>query len=271
MLPFLVAFLSSASAATLFLQRSGPDGFNLTTPQNSAVYWYLEESADLDHFAAFSMALGDADTTWNLTIDPLVPRRFFVSTGISVYAPRDTDGDYIDDIYELRHHFLNPLDPGDALLLNGSGITYLQEYRLFFGLGSAPPQIYSREVSAFNFGAPMDSAISREVAVFNFGAPAFGTEAHSREISVFNGQGGPAQGGIPEVYSREVSAYNFGAPPFSTEAISRELSVFNGQGGPALGGIPEIYSREVSVFNLGAPVTSLEAISREVSVFNDIQ
>jgi hypothetical protein len=90
-------------------------------------------------------------------------------------------------------------------------------------------------------------------------------------MTVFNGQGGPAQGEIPEVYSREVSAYNFGAPPFSVEAHSREVTLFNGDGGPAQGGIPEVYSREVSAYNDGASVHSIEAISREVSIFNDIQ
>ena len=46
-------------------------------------------------------------------------------------------------------------------------------------------------------------------------------------MTVFNGQGGSAQGDIPEIYSREVSIYNDGAPVFTIEAISREVSVFN--------------------------------------------
>lgn len=267
----LFAFLlSPLAAATLSLDKT-PSGFTLTTPQNSAVYYYLQQSTDLQTFYPFSMALGDTATQWSMAYEAQYPSRFFTALGISVYAPRDTDGDYIDDIYELRHPFLDPLNPNDALaLIPSKSITYLDEYRQIYGLSAAAPQIYSREVSAFNFGAAYESAVSREITAFNFGAPVFSVEAHSREMTVFNGAGGPAQGEIPEVYSREISAYNFGAPPFSLEAHSREITVFNGDGGPAQGEIPEIYSREVSLYNDGAPVHTIEAISREVSLFNDI-
>lgn len=260
-----------AAAATLSLE-SEPGGFTLSTPQNSAVYYYLQQSTDLQTFHPFSMALGDTASEWPMTYEVQYPSRFFTALGISVYAPRDTDGDYIDDIYELRHPFLDPLNANDArMTVPGTSLTYLEQYRQIFGLSSAPPQIYSREVSAFNFGTAYESAVSREITAFNFGAAIFSVEAHSREVSLFNGQGGPAQGEVPEVYSREVSAYNFGSPPFSVEAHSREMTVFNGAGGPAQGDIPEIYSREVSAYNDGAPIHSIESISREVSIFNDIQ
>ncbi len=263
---------AATQAATLLLDRTGPDTLELRTEQNSAVYYYLEQSPDLLSFAPFSMALGDAPSVWPLTLDPAVPSRFFRATGISVFAPNDTDGDYIDDLYELRHPLLDPLNPHDANLPDpeGGGLTFLQVYRQRFGLGDDPPQVYSREVSAFNFGAPLEAAISREVVLFNFGAPLHTLEAISREITLFNGKGGPAPGDIPEVYSREITAYNFGSPPQPGEVLSRELTIFNGEGGPAPGNIPEVYSREVTTFNFGSPIASLEALSRELSVFNDI-
>ncbi len=268
----LLMSAAAAHASTLLLERTGPDALELRTEQNSAIYYYLEQSSDLLSFGPFSMALGDAPAVWPLTVDPAFPYLFFRATGISVFAPNDTDGDYIDDLYELRHPLLDPLNPADADLPDpeGGGLTFLQVYRQRFGLGDEPPQVYSREVSAFNFGAPLEAALSREVVLFNFGAPHYAIEALSREITLFNGEGGPAPGDIPEVYSREMTAYNFGSPPQPGEVLSRELTVFNGDGGPSSAGIPEVYSREITTFNFGSPIASLEAISRELSVFNDI-
>ena len=49
-----------------------------------------------------------------------------------ITAPLDTDGDQIDDVYELRHRpLLDPLNPGDAALdPDRDGKTTLEEYRL---------------------------------------------------------------------------------------------------------------------------------------------
>lgn len=273
MILLILAGNSSSVAVTLLIEKTGAATFNLLTPQNSAIYYFLEDSMDMETFDPFSMALGDTASVWQLTVTAELPARFFRATGISVFAPNDMDGDGIDDIYELRHPHLDPLNPHDAQMLDpeGDGLTYLQVYRQRFGLGSNPPQIYSREVTSFNFGVPLEAALSREVGLFNFGAPLFSMEARSRELSVFNGEGGAGIGGIPVIHSREVSAYNFGESPHSGELLSREMSVFNGAGGPAMDSIPQAYSRELTAFNLGSPPQSGEVISRELSVFNDIE
>lgn len=206
---------SSLVAATLMIEKTGADTFDLQTPQNSAVYYYLEDSIDLVDFDPFSMALGDTASVWEMTVTPEFPSRFFRATGISVFAPNDIDGDGIDDMYELRHPHLDPLNPHDAQMPDpeGGGLTFLQVYRQRFGLSGNPAQVYSREITSFNYGAPREAALSREVALFNFGAPLFTLEARSRELTVFNGEGGPAINGIPVIHSREISAYNFGVPP----------------------------------------------------------
>ena len=260
-----------AEAATISVSSQPiPGGLRLTATEEVSSYFILQSSATLTGLAPRAMDMGAGGAIWDVTTTG-VARQFFNVRQVSVYAPEDTDGDYIDDIYEIQHPVLNPLSATDALLIvPGKSISYLQEYRQLYGLGDDPPQVYSREVSAFNHGAPYEAALSREVTAFNFGSPLFSTEALSREVTLFNGQGGPAQGNIPEVYTREVSLFNFGAPLFSTEVLSREVTLFNGQGGPAQGGIPQVYSREVSTFNFGAPIFTVEAISREVSVFNNI-
>jgi hypothetical protein len=44
-------------------------------------------------------------------------------------APADTDGDGIDDVYELTYAFLDPLDAGDAAAdQDGDGMSNLTEY-----------------------------------------------------------------------------------------------------------------------------------------------
>jgi hypothetical protein len=261
----------AAQAATITLSSQPiPGGLRLTATEEVSSYFILQSSASLTGLLPRAMDMGAGGAIWDVTTAG-VSRQFFNVRQVSAYAPEDSDGDYIDDVYEIQHPFLNPLSATDALLIvPGKSITYLQEYRQLYGLGDDPPQVYSREVSTFNFGAPYEAAISREVTAFNFGSPLFTVEALSREVTLFNGEGGPAQGGIPEVYTREVSLFNFGAPLYTTEVLSREVSLFNGEGGPAQGSIPELYSREVSTFNFGAPVFTVEAISREVSVFNNI-
>ncbi len=265
---FIVTAHNPATAATITLSPQPiPGGYRLTASEEVSSYFVLQSSANLHTFGPIAMDMGAGGAVWDVA--GAAARGFWNVRQISVYAPEDTDGDYIDDIYEIQHPVLNPLNAADAaLIVPGRSISYLQEYRALFGLGEDPPQVYSREVSSFNFGAPMEAALSREISAFNFGG-SNSIEAVSKEVSLFNGQGGPAQGDIPEVYSRELSLFNFDAPPFSVEAVSKELSVFNGEGGPAQGGIPEVYTREVSAFNFGAPVFSVEAISREVSVFNN--
>ncbi len=268
LLPLVAAAPLRADPPPIPYTLTVQDGvFQFTLQQSSAMYFALERTPDLvQPFAKRKLALGTPGPVLQDTPATGAAQAFFRLKGIPNYAPDDSDGDGIDDIWELEHG-LNPLDPADANLPSTTvgGMTNLQVYRAQFGFSSAKPQFYSREVSAFNFGA-LISTPSREVSVFNFGAQFTSVEAISREVSVFNGQMPPVAD-FPQVYSREVSAYNFGAAP--TAAVSREVSVFNGER-PPVADYPAVYSREVSVFNFGAQLTAVEAISREVSVLNNI-
>ncbi len=249
------------------------EAFQLTLAPTVGYYFAFQTSPDLQRpFTTAQLALGDPGPSF-LHLPTNYESQFFLRfEPISVFAPRDSDGDGMDDLWELAHG-LNPLDPKDARQPspNIAGLTNLEEYRQRFNLSDAKLQFYSREVSLFNFGGPTArlEAISPEVSLFNFGSPIYHVEAESREVSVFNGAHTPSAG-YPEAYSREVSLFNFGSPLFHREATSREISVFNGER-PGVAGYPEAYSREVSLFNFGAPTARVEAISRELSVFNDIQ
>lgn len=244
-------------------------GFRFTTQWSPSNYYILEETPDLQNFGAIEIDLGENAPIWDVLIQPqLQPRAFYRVDPVSVFTPRDSDGDRIDDVYELHNPLiLDPLNPDDANLdPDGNGRTHLQEYLARFGLG-ALSVIQAREVSIFNRGLAFAAydVQSREFSTFNLGSPSASIEAFSRELTAFNGSG-IAIADFPIVVSRELTSYNLGAPSASVEAISRQLSVYQGESPPLHTGYPQVQSREVSTFNGGAASASIEAVSREVSV-----
>ena len=227
-------------------------------------YYYIafERTTDLRQpFATVALALGSPAPLFGYTPGPGEPQGFFHLAAIDVFSPRDTDGDGMDDLWELNQN-LDPMDPADAHLTSAAdpSKTNLEYYRNRFGLGPVT-LFYSLETTVFN--AP--SVVSQEASVFNF--PNFtgaSIESISKEVSVFNF---PAfTGASTEAMSKEVSVFNFSVfAGASTEAVSSELSVFNF---PTFAGASaESISRELSVFNFPASSgPNAEAISREVSV-----
>lgn len=247
-------------------------------------YYLLQFSPDLIQWRPADMSLGDAS---QMDIDPAVRKGFVRAIPYSKFAPLDTDGDGIDDAYELNHPaILDPLDPSDGSKLSpgGGGLTNYQVYLNLFRITSYRIlQREGREVSIFNFGSPsaLFEANTREQSVFNFGSPSAAFEATSRELSLYNGAAVPVSD-LLQIETREFSVFNFGSAPggggssgggdpggsiLIGYANSRELSVFNGQAVP-YSDILQIETREVSVFNFGSPTAPVDAISREVSVLN---
>lgn len=252
--------------------KVGPE-YRLTLQPSTTLYFGFQQTADLyQPFTNVHMALGTPGPIFGYTPAAGEIRAFLRARGISVSEPEDQDNDYLDDVWELQHPYLDPLNPNDAFAASpepdAGGRSNLDYY--FFKRGTIRlREVYSHEASVFNFGSPTaaQEAISREASVFNFGSAPANVEAVGRELSVFNGESVPTSG-IAEVYSREISTFNFGSPPVQgVEVIGRELSVFNGESVPT-GDIAEVYSREVTAFNFGSPSAATEAISREVSVLN---
>ena len=268
----LSAVAGRADGLPYIFTKVGPE-YRLTLQPNPALYFGFQRTGDLlQPFGTIKMALGTPGPVFGYTPLASETRAFFRARGISISAPEDQDDDYMDDLWELQHPYLDPLAPNDAFLpspeSDAGGRNNLDYY--FFKRGTIRlREVFSREASIFNFGQPTSAqeAISREATIFNFGSPAANVEAVGREVSIFNGQSVPTSG-IPEVYSREITTFNFGSPPVpGVETIGREVSVFNGESIPA-SNIAEVYSREVSAFNFGAPSAAREAISRELSVLN---
>lgn len=106
---FTVRFPSAADS--YFILNRGPSVSNVTSP--------------------ISMVLGQSGGGQLTDTVVAVGAAFFNVQKVPLTAPHDTDGDGIDDVYELQHSsVLNPLDPGDANLdFDGDGVSNLREYQ----------------------------------------------------------------------------------------------------------------------------------------------
>lgn len=259
--------LSTADAALTSLKMEHvPGGVRITASGEPGSYFILQSSAQLEAFDPVSIDLGNGGAVWEFDTEGLAGNFWFVRQ-ISLSAPEDTDGDGMDDVWELARE-LNPLNAADAgLIPERETLTNLEIYLNVWQRKIPDEQAYSRETTVFNHGSALDTP-GREVSVFNFGSPPGGSfEALGREITIYNGEQPPGTA-LGDTISREISLYNFGTPPGGVmAAVSREVSVFNGERPPPTEVNPAI-SREWSIFNHGSTKGSYEAISREVTVLN---
>ena len=230
----LCAPLSRAASTITGISFQG-DTVTITYLQDTRYYYLLQSSSDLSSWTNADMSLGDPV---DLRLEPGTSREFYKALPLDIHAPLDSDGDGIDDLYELHHpESLDPLDPTDAAeFAPGSNAqTNYQAYLAINGIESYRLlQRFSREVSVFNGGAPTAAyeATSREWSVFNLGAASAALEANSREISIYNGSAAPVND-QPEALSRELSVFNELPAPSAIEAMSREVSIYNGNEPPS--------------------------------------
>lgn len=94
-------------------------------------YYVLQRGIALpDISLPVAAKLGATDTLTLRDGSALAATAFYRVLELPLNQPRDTDGDGIDDVYELeRPAQLNPLNPQDAVLdPDGNGLTFLQEY-----------------------------------------------------------------------------------------------------------------------------------------------
>ena len=116
--------------------------------------------------------MGDVGAAWAYAVQLGPQQGFFRVQAHDIFTPADTDGDGIDDRYELQHpECLNPLSYYDAsqpCLTNGMS-NYQYYLRDLFGGPGTAVQVFSHETSVFNFGAPTAAreAVSPELSVYN--------------------------------------------------------------------------------------------------------
>ena len=151
--------------------KVGPE-YRLTLQPSTTLYFGFQHSADLlQPWSMVQMGLGTPGPIFGYTPARGELRAFFRAKGISVNEPEDQDGDSIDDLWELQHPYLDPLNPNDAFAASpepdAGGRNNLDYY--FWKRGTIRlREVYSREASVFNFGQPtaFAEAISREATVF---------------------------------------------------------------------------------------------------------
>jgi hypothetical protein len=263
------ASLASATAATNFFSfRYERSGANLTLhfdlPNDNANYYILQQGTNLNSFAPVLMTYGGGSNAWGFTVPTANYRTMFWRVQrVPVSAPLDSDGDGLNDLFELSHG-LNPLDPSDAnsnsglLDANNQPLTWLGVYNHYFLNNLKIYDVVSREVSSFNFGQPTATyeALSREVSLFTVLGPDANQDGMDDSYELKHGITNSSQ------WSGFTSDFpnNTGTPltwlQIYRRSYGQDLTLYN------------TASREVSVFNFGQPAAAYEAVSREISVSN---
>ncbi len=135
-LAVLSLLFSAAHAAELRISEVRLDSggrLQVTAPAEVTGYYILLRGSGLGQLqTSVALALGAAAPV-TLT-DPTPTQRsataFYRLQQVPLAQPLDTDGDGIDDAYELGHATdLSPLDPADASRSAGDGRTWLARYR----------------------------------------------------------------------------------------------------------------------------------------------
>ncbi len=165
--------------------RSGPGTLRITSTALSSGgamdvafattlvdFYYLLERGDSPTriLQTVAVTLGDCDPRV-LTDRASVSSRasaFYRVRAVSIAQPLDSDGDGIDDVFELQHaFFLTPMDPADAAQdFDDDGRTNLQEYRE----GTDPEQL--RQVIAA--GLKFTVAVKQDGSLWAWGDNAYG-------------------------------------------------------------------------------------------------
>ena len=95
---------------------------------------------------------------------------FYHALQVDQSSPLDSDGDGIDDVYELnRTHFLNPLNKADSMEdFDSDGRSSLQEYRE--DTDPAVPEVVLTTMDPSPFDGEVDVAVTRET-ILHFSNP----------------------------------------------------------------------------------------------------
>lgn len=231
-------------------------------------YYVVEVGRALDSFVPEQLVYGGGPDIRSVVVRLADhPQLFWRVRRVPVASAFDLDGDGMDDHYESSHG-LAPLDPGDASLssgfvdLDGSPLTWLETYRLFFTRNLQIFDSVSREISAFNFGQPTASheALSREVSLFNTPPPDTDADGIDDEYERIHGL--PI--GVSDAFRPSGFMDDF---PMDSGRPLTWAELYRLNFGPRLP-LYHTVSREWSVFNFAESPTALDSVSREVSIFN---
>jgi len=139
-----LAFLGCATGAVAQQIQgtiSAQGRFQVSFQGDLSSYFILRKGLSVVNInTAVAMQLGAAGSNVVTDLTPISgsSAAYYRIQRVPVVQPLDTDGDGIDDVYELQHSpALNPLDPGDASAeAPGTGLSYLEIYRF----ATSPPR-----------------------------------------------------------------------------------------------------------------------------------
>jgi hypothetical protein len=156
----------------------------ITVATDASSYYVLYRGEVVTNIRQASQVGLGVDGSLQLT-DALTPTsataRFYRVKQVQLTAPQDTDGDGIDDVYELKHSSaLNPLKFADASAPSGNGQTWIERYRSetlgVTTLVETSPRVGEEGVSVtretfVRFSAPLsaDTQLGREDFFAEFG------------------------------------------------------------------------------------------------------
>ena len=166
----LGAALTWASAAELVVSapQVGSDGrFSARAPADAASYYVLIRGSQVTQIQSpVALALGAATPVVLTDPDATVNRAtaFYRVQRVPLAQPLDTDGDGIDDVFELRHPaLLDPLRSADAAEdPDNDGASNLAEYRAGTPLDVDPRPT---SIAASPFAGEGDVSVNRETVL----------------------------------------------------------------------------------------------------------
>ena len=127
------ALLPSAEAFEISLKGNSVAGLRLEFPgQTNFYHWIQWAPTATGTWSVASIQIGTNGTqVWTNLVPATNAAAFFRVLRIPTSSPLDADHDGMDDLYELKYSFLNPLDPSDAQKdQDGDGLYNYGEYLL---------------------------------------------------------------------------------------------------------------------------------------------
>jgi hypothetical protein len=127
----LLSFLPCAGAFEISLKHNFGTNWRLEFPGQTNFYHQIQWAPTLaGPWSVVSIQVGTNGTqAWTNSVPATNTSVFFRVLRVATSNPLDADHDGMDDLYELRWSFLNPIDPSDASQdQDGDGLTNLGEY-----------------------------------------------------------------------------------------------------------------------------------------------
>ena len=174
---FTASSLATQAATTIEFIPTNQDPVRFSTSFAEIENPIRRDSPNLRKLGSFAIGIGIEAPTWGVKFRPgLLTNSSPEDAGASIFTPLDTDGDHIDDLYELSHPDLDPLDRSDAYLdPDHNGLTYHQEYRREIANTDRLPQFSPRERTTINYRVPTMPTRSREAITFRAASASLAT------------------------------------------------------------------------------------------------